>query len=80
MLSTPVWSPTLLQDIRSVEGVQARAINMISGLVSKNYTDKLKELGLFSLESRRKRYDMIHAFKILKSSNSKIWFKKPATN
>ena len=74
--STSVWSPTLLQDIRSIEGVQARAINMISDLVSNNYTDKLKELGLFSLETRRKMYDMIQTFKILKSSNREIWLKK----
>ena len=30
--STPVWAPTSLQNIRSVENVQIQAVNMISGL------------------------------------------------
>ena len=38
---------------------------MISGLQSKEYEDKLKELGLQSLEERRIRYDMIQVFKLI---------------
>ena len=38
---------------------------MISGLQTKGYEDKLKELGLQSLEERRIRYDMIQVFKLM---------------
>ena len=48
---------------------------MIRGLVSNYNTDKLKEFGLFFLETR-KRNNMIQTFKILKGSNSEVWLKK----
>ena len=38
---------------------------MISGLHGINYDEKLKELKLTSLETRRKRFDMIQVYKIL---------------
>ena len=38
---------------------------MIVGLRSKTYEDKLIELGLTTLEIRRKRYDLVQTFKIL---------------
>ena len=46
-----------------LEKVQLEAVTMISGLQSKEYEDKLKELGHQSLEERRIRYDMIQVFK-----------------
>ena len=42
-----------------------KAVTMISGLQSKEYEDKLKELNLQSLEERRIRYDMMHVFKLM---------------
>ena len=42
-----------------------KAVTMISGLQSKEYEDRLKELGLQSLEERRIRYDMIQVFKLM---------------
>ena len=39
--------------------LQMKAVTMISGLQSKEYEDKLKELNLQSLEERRIRYDMM---------------------
>jgi hypothetical protein len=38
---------------------------MISGLQSKEYSDRLVEVGLMSLESRRQRGDVIQVWKIL---------------
>ena len=38
---------------------------MISGLRSKDYKERLKELGLLTLEERRNRADMIMTYKIL---------------
>ena len=42
-----------------------KAVTMISGLQSKEYEDKLKELNLQSLEERMIRYDMIQVFKLM---------------
>ena len=50
---------------------------MVSGLKGRNYQEKLKELGLQTLETRRIRFDLIQTFKILKGFDcvdSSIWF------
>ena len=39
---------------------------MIDGFADKDYNDRLKELGLTTLETRRKRGDLIEAFKIIR--------------
>ncbi len=74
--STPVWAPTSQQDIRSIENVQIQAVNMISGLRAVGYTEKLKELGLLSLVTRRTRYDLIQAYKTLEVEGDEFWFKR----
>ena len=63
--SSAVWNPWSKQDVDNLEKVQKRAVGMISGLKGVTYEEKLTELGLDSLESRRKRTDMIQTFKIL---------------
>ena len=40
---------------------------MIDGFADKHYNDRLKKLSLTTLETRRKRGDLIEAFKIIKS-------------
>ncbi len=50
---------------------------MISGLRSQQYQEKLRELGLCSLEERRHQLDMTQTFKILMgvdNVNKSTWF------
>jgi hypothetical protein len=42
--STPAWSPWSQTDISCIEKVQIKVVNMISGLSSRTYEGKLKEL------------------------------------
>ena len=64
---SPVWNPWTQQDIQNLEKVQIRAINMVSGLKGKSYDEKLAEVGLESLENRRKKQDLVQTFKIMKN-------------
>ena len=59
------WSPYLQKDIKCLEKIQRRATKMVYGLKDTAYDDRLKFLGLLSLENRRLRGDLIEVFKIL---------------
>ncbi len=59
------WNPYLKKDIELIEGVQHRVTKLIPELRMKCYEDRLKALGLTTLETRRKRGDIIQMWKIL---------------
>ena len=59
------WRPYLQQDIDNIEKVQKRATRMISNLSGKDYSTRLKETQLMSLETRRLRADLIEVYKII---------------
>ena len=60
------WSPSLRKDIARLERVQARATKLIPSIRHKSYEARLEELNLFSLETRRRRGQLIEVFKILR--------------
>ena len=59
------WCPWTDADIEILENVQRRAVRMISGLQSSTYENRLAEIGLMSLVTRRQRGDMIEVWKLL---------------
>ena len=62
--ASPAWSPWNETDKAVIEKVQIKAVNMISGLAGKTYEEKCLELGLETLEERRKKQDLLQTYKI----------------
>ncbi len=68
--AVPAWSPWLEGDKEVLEKVQKRAMKMVSGLKGNTYEERLKEVGLLTLEERRHQADMVQTHKIV---TGKTW-------
>jgi ribonuclease P/MRP protein subunit RPP40 len=76
------WSPWFEADKAVLEKIQQRVVAMISGLKGQSYEERLRELGLTTLEKRRNQTDMEQTFKILRGFdrvNSDTWFQRVDT-
>ncbi|CAG2186826.1 unnamed protein product [Mytilus edulis] len=71
--ATCVWSPYLKKDIRKLESVQRRATKLVKNICHLNYEDRLRSLGLPTLEYRRDRNDMIQVYKALHGIDDIDW-------
>lgn len=63
--SSCIWSPYLKYNIDTVERVQRRATKMVPSLRDLSYRERLRKLKLETLDYRRRRADLLEAYRIM---------------
>ena len=62
------WTPFLISDVKKIESIQktfTRKLFKKLNLKYHSYTNRLEQLGLETLESRRIKFDLIYTYKII---------------
>ena len=59
------WSLNMKKDLRKLERILSVATKMVSKLRDPMYEERLKEMGLPTLQDRRERGDLITLYKII---------------
>jgi len=76
-----VWSPYFKKDKEQIERIQHRFTRLIPSIKHMTYDERLAKLGLWSLEERKNRADLIETFKLVKGMTRvpyKVFFKSTA--
>ena len=60
-----VWNPSCIRDQKLTEGVQRRATKLVTTISELSYEERLRKLGIPTLQHRRLRTDMLQVFKIV---------------
>ena len=76
--AAPVWSPSLKGDKDTIEKIQRRATRTVKKLRKFPYDERLRKLGIETLEQRRKRGDLIQVFKMFNKHEKIKLLKEPA--
>ena len=63
--ASPLWHPSKIQDIKTLEAVQRQFTSRIEGLADYSYPDRLRLLNILSLQRRRERFIIITMWKII---------------
>ena len=63
--ASSVWSPQFKKDKIALENVRRRATRLVKSLFGQTYSQRLRTIGLPSLEYRREESDMVDVYKIL---------------
>ena len=68
-----VWNPHYLKDVHLLERVQHRFTGLFPDPRSLPHKERFDKLGLWSLEARRNRADLIEVFKMIKGLSATPW-------
>ncbi|MCU7801386.1 MAG: reverse transcriptase family protein, partial [gamma proteobacterium symbiont of Lucinoma myriamae] len=60
-----VWTVMYKKDCIAIENVQRRATKLVKSIKNKSYTDRIRDLGIPSLQYRRIRADMVEVYRII---------------